>query len=97
MPDSAKKERDGPLKLVSDLLGMPQSTIDPRALHIEMQQNHEAVLEGITSVLEYSESTIKLAAGAMTVKLNGRNLSIGVLERRGTLVKGYITSVEFMR
>ena len=91
-----KKRRESASKMVSDFLGMPQTTIDPRVLHIEMQQNREIVVEGITSILEYSDSQIKLASSTLTVKIMGRDLSIGVLERKGTLVKGFILSIEFL-
>lgn len=80
---------------ISRVLELPESTLTG-GLHIEMNSNHEAVVENCRGVLEYTPQVIRLIAGGMVVKFTGRGLAIGSLNRNVTVVSGIITAVEFL-
>jgi sporulation protein YqfC len=91
-----KKSREqSPKSAIARMLELPESTL-AGGLHIELQANREAIVEGCCGVLEYDEGVIRLAGGQMVVRISGRNLSIGGLDRNSTVVSGFITSIEFL-
>ena len=80
---------------IARLLELPESTI-AGGLHIELQSNKEAVIEGCRGVLEYDEGVIRLAGSGVVVKFTGRSLEIGGLDRSAITIRGVILSVEFI-
>lgn len=63
---------------------------------LEISGNREAVLEGCGGVLEYSEETIRVRAGKMSVRFSGRGLKIKCLTADSFVVEGYLTGLEFL-
>jgi sporulation protein YqfC len=76
-------------------LELPESTI-AGGLHIELQSNKEAIVEGCRGVLEYGEGIIRLAGNGIVIKFSGRALEIGGLDRSAITVRGNILSIEFI-
>ena len=88
--------REEPVKsTISRILELPESTLTG-GLHIELNSNHEAVVENCRGVLEYSPDVIRLLAGGMVVRFSGRALTIGSLNRNNTVVSGTIIAIEFV-
>ena len=81
---------------IARLLEMPESTLSVAGVHIELNSNREAVIEGCTGVLSYSDEAIRLTVSGMVLKFTGRNLSIGGMDRSSAVVSGYITALEFL-
>lgn len=90
-----KKREERPKTAIARMLELPESTL-AGGLHIELHANREAIVEGCTGVLEYGEGVVRLSGGQMVVRIGGRNLTISGLDRNGTVVSGYITSIEFL-
>lgn len=65
------------------------------APYIEMIGNGEAVVDGCKGVLEYTEDSIALNAGACVLRFYGSNLTIRAYSESQTEIDGKIRSVEF--
>lgn len=79
---------------ISDELELPKN-IMPGVVHIEMNGNKEAVVDGCRGVLEYDENIIRLNTGKLIVKFTGSRLMIKTLSLNQALVCGNIVSVDF--
>ena len=66
------------------------------ALHMEISSNREVTLEGNKGVLEYNESSIKLLAGQYVVAFYGRGLHIICISETDVVIRGFITSIEYI-
>ncbi len=82
------------LNSISQNLDLPADTVSGYA-HIEMSGNREVTIEGCMGVLEYSDKTIALNTGKLTVKLCGCDLTITSMQGSQAIIKGIITCVEF--
>ena len=65
-------------------------------ISIEIKGNREAVVEGCKSILHYDENIIKVNMNKMIVSFFGRNLEIKCLTTDSLVIKGFITSIEFL-
>ena len=65
-------------------------------LHIELSGNTEAVVDGCVGVLEYDETTVRLAGKKMSVKFTGRNLHLKILTHDSAILEGFILGVEYI-
>ncbi|MEG2204212.1 MAG: YabP/YqfC family sporulation protein [Oscillospiraceae bacterium] len=92
---SAGTERVPKKTALARLLELPESTLGG-GVHLELNSNREAIIEGCGGVLEYTEHQIRLSGGGMMIKFTGRGLCIGGLDRSGTVVAGQILSIEFI-
>ena len=93
---SLLKNFDGSIgEKVAGVLGLPETTLLKRT-YIQMFSNHEVVVEGATSVLLYSEDTIKLCCNEFVVQFLGEKLSIKNMTSGIITVGGKIKSVEFL-
>ncbi len=79
---------------ISRSFDLPADTVSGYA-HIEMSGNREVIVEGCIGVLEYSEKTIALNTGKLTVKLCGCDMTIISMQGSQAIIKGVITCVEF--
>lgn len=64
--------------------------------HMEINGNTEAIVEGCSGVLEYDTGAVRVRTGRMTVRFQGRNLTINCLTADSLVVTGFITGIEFM-
>ena len=89
-------EREIPLKTaISQILQFPEYSIVTGA-RIEINSNHEAIVENCRGVLEYTPNCIRLITAKMTVKLSGRQLCMGSMSRNCAVITGVIDSIEFI-
>jgi len=79
---------------ISRILEMPEYSIGT-GMHIEINSNHEAVVENCRGILEYTSETVRLIVPGVTVRFNGKALSIGSMNKNSTVVSGKIESIEF--
>ena len=63
--------------------------------HIELYGSSACVVDGLESVLEYSDGKICLAAGKKQVIFRGSDLHIDSFTPLGAVVEGLIVSLEF--
>lgn len=72
------------------------STISPSSFHVEMKKSSRgavAVISGVMSVSEYTETSIELLSHSGRVFFSGESLGISVLEGRVVEIYGKITEV----
>ncbi len=81
---------------IAKLLEMPQSSLAPGGVRLEVHANTEAIVESCTGVLEYSPETVRLTGGGLILKFTGRNLAIGSMDKNGVILTGHIQSIEFI-
>lgn len=83
------------LKSLNRYLDLPEGLIDG-GVHIELQSNKQAVIDGRCSILQYSEEEIKINTGTGIVMFCGNGLCLDTLNRDGALISGTILKMEFM-
>lgn len=64
--------------------------------HLELSGDREAVVDGLSSVLEYDENVIRLRVGKLSVRFTGKELRLRNLKRDSVIIEGRIASVEFL-
>lgn len=77
MQKKQKKEqvqREGVGTSLARMLLLPESSLTG-SVRIECNANREAVVEGCSGILEYSDETIRLTTGRMVLRFTGRGLS----------------------
>ncbi len=79
---------------ISDELELPK-TVVPGTVHIEMNGNREAIVDGCRGIVEYDENIIRLNTGKYIVRFTGEGLMIKTLSLNQALVCGNITSIDF--
>lgn len=65
-------------------------------LHMEISGNREIVLEGNRGIIEYNEHSIKINAGKYIVAFSGRGLHIKCMNDCDVVIRGFITSIEYI-
>jgi sporulation protein YqfC len=83
------------LRRLSGMLDLPPSAMSG-VPQIELGGNREAVIDGCQGILEYSEDSIKLAAGKLNMLFTGRGLQIKVLTHDSAVIEGFISSIQFI-
>lgn len=63
--------------------------------HLELCGNFRCVVDGLKSVLEYSESKIVFDIGKKSVAIHGSDLEIDYFTPQGAVVRGTIISLDF--
>ena len=81
-------------RLLPEVFDIPQTALSG-IFRLEASSNREVIVEGCQGVLEYGEEVIRLSAGKMILRLEGRGLQISVLTRDSAVVTGFITSISF--
>ncbi len=66
------------------------------SVHMEVSGNSELVFEGGKGVLEYTDTSVKVNAGAFILSVTGRGMTIKCLSESAMVVCGYIISIEFL-
>lgn len=80
---------------IDRLFRLPPGTLSS-ASKITMLGNNEMCVDGYRGVLEYHSELIRLNLGNRQLKIQGRGLSICVMERSYIEVEGYIMAIEFL-
>lgn len=76
------------------VLDMPE-IVHADVPHIEMQGNHEAVVDGCRGVLEYEADKIKLNVGLCVMVFRGSDMTIKTYSESLTEITGDIIAIEF--
>ncbi len=66
------------------------------SLHMEISGNREVIIEGNRGIIEYNENSIKINAGKYIVAFCGRGLHIKCMNECDVVIRGFITSVEYI-
>ena len=82
------------IESISKNLDLPQDALSGYA-HIELCGNREALIEGCKGILEYSDCSVAINTGKLTVKFCGSDLTITTLQDGSTEIKGTITCIDF--
>lgn len=56
----------------------------------------ECTIDGLKSVIEYSDTRISVSIGSQVIVFNGFDLKINSFTRDGAIVEGNITCMEFL-
>lgn len=75
-------------------LDLPQDALSGYA-RIELCGNREATVEGCRGVLEYTDCSVTLNTGKLTVRICGSDLTISSMLDCCTVVKGIICGIDF--
>lgn len=63
---------------------------------IEIKGNREVVVEGCKSILHYDENIVKINTNKMIISFFGRSLRIKCLTSDSLVIRGFITSIEYL-
>ena len=63
---------------------------------MEWTGNREIIIEGVNGILEYNDSNIRINTDNMIISFSGRGLTIECLTDSSLVIKGFITSSEFL-
>ena len=76
-----KKQRRSIKDKIDMLCGITNSSLSTMIgpMHLEMNGNSEAIVEGCKSIVEYDENIIKISTKKMFIAFFGRNLTIKCL------------------
>lgn len=88
-------QHEGVGSSLARLLLLPESSMTG-SVRIELNANREAVVEGCSGILEYSEEVIRLTTGKMVLRFSGRGLSINGMAQGYAVVTGNLLSIEFV-
>jgi len=94
-----KEKKKSPLPAAARMaqaLEIPQKALFSGP-HVEIAGGSEVVVEGSRGVLEYTQESIRLAAGEMVVRIVGSNLTIRSMQAGNVVAAGQITAVEYIR
>ncbi|MCM1115237.1 MAG: YabP/YqfC family sporulation protein [Clostridium sp.] len=56
----------------------------------------ECLVDGLKSIIEYSDTKITVSLGSQTIVFNGFDLKINSFTREGAIIEGNITYMEFL-
>ncbi len=91
-----KKKKDDSKPRLFGGLGLPYGIVKS-SVHIEINSNREAIIDGSNGILEYNENCIRVNTGKMIVAFKGRGLFIRCLSDCSMVIEGYINSIEYIR
>ena len=64
--------------------------------NISITDNTEVIVENCKKILEYNDILIKIATSTVTFQIWGKDLVIKNYEDKGLIIKGIISSIEFL-
>lgn len=66
------------------------------SLHVELESNRSALVDGCAGVLEYTDSSVRLNTEKFILRFTGRELSIVSMQNGQTTVTGFIAGIEYL-
>ena len=95
---SDKKGANKKLKKLWNLESLKSTSLGVmlNPVRIEIRGNREAVVEGCKSILHYDENIVKVNMNKMIVSFFGRNMEIKCLTSDSLVIRGFITSIEYL-
>ena len=92
-----KAVRDTPvLPTTGGVLNELSDDLLHKSVRLEMNGNHEAIVEGCSGVLEYNEYSVKLNTARHILCFTGTDLLIQCMTATGAVICGKIHSVQFL-
>ncbi len=91
MPEKGKRG----LENLAKKLDLPGGMLG-RFANIELHGNKEAIIDGNCTILEYSDTVIRVSSGANLVRFCGRDLNLSALSCNGAVISGVICTVDFI-
>lgn len=91
---SDKKPKHRLSELVSRKLELPLEVLEGLP-ELELHGNREAVVSHCAGILEYNDTTVRLAAQRLNIKFAGRGLLLTSMTEESVVVSGFIMSIEF--
>ncbi|MGN0557627.1 MAG: YabP/YqfC family sporulation protein [Acutalibacteraceae bacterium] len=82
------------LERIGETAELPQGLLTG-GVHIELNSNREVLIDGRSSVIEYTENEIRLNIQTGSLRLIGSSLGIVSMSPQGTQITGKIHSLEF--
>ena len=82
------------LERISETAELPQGLLTG-GVHIELNSNREVLIDGRSSVIEYTENEIRLNIQTGSLRLIGSSLGIVSMSPQGMQITGKIHSLEF--
>ena len=79
---------------LNDTFEIPQ-TAQAKTAQIELAGNREAVVDGCRGILQYEDTTVRIAAGELIVRFTGRDLCICTMQSGQIRITGLIAGVDF--
>ncbi len=64
--------------------------------NISISDNTEVIVENCKKILEYNDIFIKVSTSTVTFQIWGKDLAIKNYEDKGLIIKGIISSIEFL-
>ena len=89
-----KNCRENIIESIGRNLDIPQDAFSGYA-QIEICGNREATVEGCMGILEYSDSSVAVNTGKLTVRFSGCSLTITEMQGSRTVIRGIITGIDF--
>lgn len=90
-----EKENIRGFNKLASILQLPTSVI-AGVTHMEVNGNHEAVLEGCGGIIEYTDEVVRVKTGKIVTRFSGRDLKIKCIQVDSLVVQGFITAIEFL-
>lgn len=66
------------------------------SLHVELESNRSALVDGCAGVLEYTDTSVRLNTGKFILRFTGRELSLVSMQNGQTMVTGFISGMEYL-
>lgn len=82
------------LKKINNCLDLPEGLLTG-GVHIELQSDERALIDGKCTVLKYSDTEIKMNTGTGIIIFVGQNLSLDTLQINNSSISGKIKKIEF--
>lgn len=84
----------GPLRELTEKLELPPESVSP-VLRVTLYGRQQVLVEHHRGLLAYSDSVIETAGVRMRLRILGRGLTLGSMDRDTLLIKGEIQAVEY--
>lgn len=91
---TARLKKASAASRVAMRLSLPADAVMPLP-HIELVGNREITVDGVLSVLNYTETDIALACGKITVTVTGVSLAIERYFADTAIIRGILTGLSF--
>lgn len=95
--DTDKREEKANLRglnKIASILQLPTAVI-AGVTHMEINGNHEVILEGCGGIIEYTDEVVRVKTGKTITKFSGRDLVIKCIQVDSLVVQGFISAIEF--
>lgn len=66
------------------------------SLRTELLENRQAIIDGSKSILEYSDTCIRISSGRLIIKFSGTDLYMRSMNGSSSIIEGKITLIEFL-